>query len=102
MSKKALEQLSETMFYVLMAFRHGDFCGAEVTTWVYERTKGRVRIGPGTLYTLLAQFESVGAIHPAEQQGRKKHYRITSKGETLYLEELTRLRQCVADAEEKP
>lgn len=100
MSKKALEQLSETMFYVLMAFRHGDFCGAEITAWVYDRTKGRVRMGPGTLYTLLAQFESAGAIQPTDQQGRKKHYRITEKGEKLYAEELTRLRQCVADAEE--
>ena len=99
MSKKALEQLSETMFYVLMAFHCGEFCGAEVTAWIEERTRGRIRMGPGTLYTILAQFESAGVLENAEIQGRKKHYRITEKGIRLYSEELARLRQCVADAE---
>lgn len=100
MAKKALEQLSETMFYVLMAFHFGDFCGAEVTAWIADRTKGRVHMGPGTLYTILAQFESAGVLKPIDTQGRKKHYQITEKGRGIYSEEVTRLRQCVADAEE--
>lgn len=100
MAKKALEQLSETMFYVLMAFHHGDFCGAEVTAWISERTEERIRMGPGTLYTILAQFESAGVLKPMDQQGRKKHYQITEKGRGLYAEELARLRRCVSDAEE--
>ena len=87
------------MFYVLMAFHHGDFCGAEAAEWVFTRSKGRILMGPGTLYTILAQFESAGVLQPMKQQGRKKHYQITEKGRKLYIDELARLRRCVADAE---
>lgn len=100
MAKKALEQLSETMFYVLMSYHHGDFCGAEATAWIAQRTGNRICMGPGTLYTILAQFESAGVLEPFKAEGRKKHYRLTEKGRSLYAEELARLRRCVADAEE--
>ena len=99
MAKKALEQLSETMYYVLMAFLHGEFCGAEAADWIEERTKGRIRMGPGTLYTILAQFEASEVLEPTETMGRRKHYRITEKGRALYQAELERLMQCIADAE---
>lgn len=99
MAKKALEQLSETMFYVLMAFLHGEWCGSEAAAWIEDRTRGRIRMGPGTLYTILAQFEDAGVLAPTETQGRRRHYCITDKGRTLYASELERLRQCIADAE---
>lgn len=100
MAKKALEQLSETMFYVLMAFLHGDFCGAEAAEWIERRTHGRIHMGPGTLYTILAQFEAAEVLKPLETQGRRKQYCITEKGRSLYEQELTRLRQCLKDAED--
>lgn len=99
MAKKALEQLSETMFYVLMAFHYGDLCGAEAVEWIEERTKGRIRMGPGTLYTILAQFEASSVLRPTETMGRRKHYHITEKGRALYQAELVRLKHCIADAE---
>ena len=100
MAKKALEQLSETMFYVLMAFHHGDLCGAEAADWIQKRTKGRIRMGPGTLYTILAQFEAADVLKESDTQGRRKHYHMTERGRSLYEAELIRLRQCLADAEE--
>ena len=99
MAKKALEQLSETMFYVLMAFLHGDFCGAEAAKWIEVHTKGRIRMGPGTLYTILAHFEASKVLEPMGTMGRRKHYQITEKGRVLYQAELERLMQCIADAE---
>lgn len=101
MSKKTFELLSETMFYVLMAFRSGEWCGAEAANWVAQRTNGRVRMGPGTLYTILAKFEEEDVLCPTEISGRRKHYAITEKGNRLYEAELERLRQCVADAEQE-
>ena len=100
MAKKALEQLSETMFYVLMAFHHGDLCGAEAADWIQKRTKGRIRMGPGTLYTILAQFEAADVLKESDTQGRRKHYHMTERGRNLYEAEMVRLRQCLADAEE--
>ena len=47
MSKKALEILTESMFYVLMSFLRGEKCGTEIAAFVTDRTGGRVSLGPG-------------------------------------------------------
>lgn len=99
MAKKTLELLTETMFYVLMSFLREERCGAQVVEFVERRTGGRVKMGPGTLYAILAKFEEEQLIRETAVEGRRRTYRITEKGRTLYREELERLRACVADAE---
>lgn len=32
-------------------------CGTEITEFVARKTRDRVRLGPGTLYTLLGKFQ---------------------------------------------
>lgn len=99
MPKQSMELLTETMFYVLMAFRHGRMCGTDAAEWVDQRTKGRVRLGPATLYTILAKFEKEKYIQQTEVEGRKRTYAITEQGIHAYEAELERLRRCIADAE---
>ncbi|MCH1979610.1 PadR family transcriptional regulator [Lawsonibacter sp. OA9] len=89
------------MFYVLMSFLRQDMCGTEITEFVERRTRGRVKLGPGTLYTLLAKFQDEGFIQETEVDGRKRTYRLTDKGRQAYREELDRLRACVLDGEEE-
>lgn len=100
MPKKAMEVLTETMFYVLMAFYRGAMCGVDVVSFVDTRTRGRVQLGPATLYTILARFEKEKYIREVQVEGRKRTYAITDKGRAAYREELERLRCCVADAED--
>ena len=99
MGKKSLESLTETMFYVLMAFRRQVLCGTEVAGFVSQKTRGRVNMGPGTLYTILAKFQEEGLLEEVAVEGRKRTYRLTEAGEKRYQEEVARLRTCVADAE---
>ena len=99
MPKQSMALLTETMFYVLMAFRHGRMCGTDAAEWVDRRTKGRVRLGPATLYTILAKFEKEKYIQQTEVEGRKRTYAITEQGIHAYEAELERLRRCIADAE---
>lgn len=99
MSKKALETLTETMFYVLMAFNKQDMCGTEIASYVNALTCGRVCMGPGTLYTILSNFQKEDLIEKTSSQGRKITYSITDKGRTVYKSEVARLKQCLADAE---
>ena len=101
MPKKAMEILTESMFYVLMALSRVPMCGIDIAAWITERTKGRVSLGPATLYTVLGKFEKEGYIAETEVEGRKRTYRITSKGLTAYRAELERLRACIADADGK-
>ena len=99
MPKKSMELLTETMFYVLMAFCKGAMCGIDVADYVEKRTGGRVLLGPATLYTILGKFEKEKWIKEIEVEGRKRTYRITDTGLTAYEQEVERLKRCVEDAE---
>lgn len=99
MAKKAFEGLTESMFYILMAFLKKEMCGIEITSFVENKTDGRLKVGPGTLYTILARYEEEGLIEETAVEGRKRTYRITDRGVELYYAELERLRACVFDGE---
>lgn len=98
MPKKSMEILTETMFYVLMAFSTGPMCGIDIADYIENITKGRVLIGPATLYTLLGKFEKEKWIKEIEVEGRKRTYKITDKGIEAYKQEVLRLKQCIEDA----
>ena len=99
MPKKSMDTLTESMFYVLMAFRRAPACGIEVMEFTEQKTKGRLKMGPATLYTILAKFEQEKLIREVAQDGRKRTYCLTAKGAAAYDAEMTRLRACVADGE---
>lgn len=99
MPRKAMELLTESMFYVLMALRQGPMCGIDIAAFVEQRTGGRVQMGPATLYTILGKFEKEKYIRETQVSGRKRTYQITDKGNEAYEAELERLRQCLKDAE---
>ena len=99
MPRKSMDILTESMFYVLMALYKEPMCGIDAAAFIEEKTKGRLRIGPATLYTVLAKFEKEKYIQEVLVEGRKRTYKITDKGRRAYEEELARLKQCVLDAE---
>ena len=101
MPKKALEILTESMFYVLMALSDRPMCGIDIAAWIKEKTRGRVSLGPATLYTVLGKFQKEDYIEEIEVDGRKRTYRVTARGRDAYLDELQRLRRCLADADGK-
>ena len=101
MGHKERGPLTEPMFYVLMSFLKQDMCGIDITQFVETRTRGRVKLGPGTLYTLLAKFQEEELICEVSVEGRKRTYRLTTKGRAAYYEELDRLRSCLHDAQEE-
>ena len=99
MPRKSMDILTESMFYVLMALMNGPMCGIDIADFIEKRTKGRLQIGPATLYTILGKFEKEKYIRELSVEGRKRTYEITGKGFEAYREELKRLKQCVLDAE---
>lgn len=99
MPKKSMDILTESMFYVLMALQYGPKCGIDITDFIEKRTKGRLKVGPATLYTLLGKFEKEKYIREVSVEGRKRTYQVTEMGKKAYQEELARLKQCVRDAE---
>ena len=99
MPKKSMDILTESMFYVLMALMTGPMCGTDIADFIRQRTRDRLTMGPATLYTILGKFEKEKYIREVSVEGRKRTYQITQKGADAYREELSRLKQCVLDAE---
>lgn len=99
MAKKSLETLTEAMYYVLLALRGRELCGTEIADYIARLTGGRVRLGPGTLYTVLGIFEKEEVIRLVREEGRKRTYRVTEKGSCMLVAETERLRRCLADGE---
>ena len=99
MSKKALEGMTESMFYTLLALVWGPKCGIEIAAFTEKLTGGRVQLGPGTLYTILSRFLECGYLREVAVEGRKRTYALTEEGRMAYVSELGRLRQCLRDAE---
>ena len=98
MARKKLDTLTEQMFYVLLSLsreRHG----YGIMQYVSEMTEGRLKIGAGTLYALLARFEGEGLILQTGGQESRKYYILTAAGREVLEEELERLRRRVEDGE---
>jgi len=95
LARAQFQTLSEPMYYILLALTE-ECCGVDVMRRVTELSCGRVTVGPGTLYTLLARFQESMAIREIGIDGRKRAYRITSLGLELLTQEYQRL-QSMAD-----
>ena len=102
MPKRAMESMTESMFYTLMALTSGPRCGTEIAAFVKKLTEGRVVLGPGTLYTILSRFLEVGYLRETSTEGRKRTYALTGEGRRAYEEELSRLKRRLEDAEAAP
>ena len=73
MPKKSMELLTESMFYILMAFLKSPRCGIEVAEFIDKKTCGRIQMGPATLYTILGKFEKEKLLQVIEVEGRSVH-----------------------------
>lgn len=96
MAREQFQTLSEPMYYILMSLLE-ERCGVDIMEAVLTISKGRVRVGPGTLYALLSKFEKEDIIRETEVQGRKRSYIITDKGKEILKEEYKRLITMVND-----
>ena len=99
MAREQFQTLTEPMYYILLALMNEN-CGVDIMDRVKEISKGRVLIGPGTLYAMLQKFESQGIVKNTKQEGRQKWYIATEKGRSMLEEEIDRLVIMLKDAKE--
>lgn len=90
MARERWKTLTEQMFYILLSLEE-ERTGLELMDAVEEITKGRISVGSGTVYHLLDQFSEGGLIEETRTEGRKRYYRITSRGREALEEEYRRL-----------
>ena len=98
MPKRKLDPLPSAAFQILLSLADGDLHGYAIMRQVEEQTSGRVRLGPGTLYSSIQALleegliEEVGRVNDVEGgHERRRYYRITSSGRKLARAEADRL-----------
>ena len=90
--KQDLPPLTEGVYYILLSLyepRHG----YGMIQFTEEMTKGRVKLGAGTIYGAIKTLLDRGWIKAFEEDGRKKEYIITEKGKEVIAYEISRLRE---------
>jgi DNA-binding PadR family transcriptional regulator len=102
--------LTPAALNVLLALADGERHGYGIMLEVRERTGGRVRMGPGTLYGAIKRLKEGGAIEesgerpdPGEAIGdeRRRYYRLTGFGSEVLAAEVQRLDGLVRAARRK-
>lgn len=96
MAREQLQTLTEPMYYILLALTQ-ECCGVDIMARVKALSHGRVTVGPGTLYAMLAKFEEKGIIRPTVFTTRRKSYIITDEGRKELEKEYARLKALTAD-----
>lgn len=96
---KSLEQLTDSVFYIMAAFttpRHG----YAVMSVIEEITGGAVVIGPASLYTIIRKLTTEAYIELYEDSdSRRKVYMLTDRGREVLKQDIERRKTMVQFAE---
>ncbi len=108
MPKRKLDPLPAAAFQILLALAEDDLHGYGIMRQVAEQTGGRVRLGPGTLYSSIQALleekliEEVGLREDAKLgTERRRYYRLTAAGRKLARSEAERLAELLRVARAK-
>jgi len=90
------EPMTEAMYYVLLTLLNPNH-GYQLMSAIKEVSKGRINMGPGTLYGVLTRMQKEKLIAVVDYDGRRRTYAITHEGKTALDQEYTRLMHLVED-----
>jgi len=98
MPKRKLDPLPAAAFQILLSLADEDLHGYGIMRNVEEQTAGRMRLGPGTLYSSIQTLLEENLIQELDQredaklgQERRRYYRLTAAGRKLARSEAERL-----------
>lgn len=92
--------LTEAVYYILLAVRKPNH-GYGIIQEVEQLTKGRVSLGPGTLYGAIQTLQKKGwiQIYSVDTESRKKkEYLITEPGKAVFEAERLRLEELLKNS----
>ena len=100
--------LTPVALNVLLALADRERHGYGIMLEVRERTGGRVRLGPGTLYGVIKRLKEGGVIEESGERPdqeaddeRRRYYRLTDFGQRVAHLEARRLARLVDEARAK-
>ena len=102
MPRRKLDPLPPVAFHILLALVGEDLHGYAIMRQVEQQTRGRVRLGPGTLYGSIKTLLEARLIEEVEPRAneefaseRRRYYRLTSAGRKLARSEAENLADLV-------
>jgi DNA-binding PadR family transcriptional regulator len=105
---KPLGPLTPAVFYILLALAPGERHGYEIMKQVKQDSQGQVKMGTGTLYGSLKRMLADGLIEeagerpdPAQDDERRRYYRLSERGRRALAAELRRYAEVVAIAQRR-
>jgi DNA-binding PadR family transcriptional regulator len=79
--KRTMNLLPQISFSILMALSLKPRHGYEIMQQVEEDSLGKIKLGPGSLYTTIKQLVEDALIEEVfNEDVRRKYYRLTKKG----------------------
>ena len=101
--------LTPAVFHILLALSDSERHGYGISKEVAARTRGAVRLGPGTLYGTLTRLLAVDLVNetaPPDSRAagadhRRRYYRLTPLGRAVARAEARRLADLVSIARAK-
>ncbi|MFC3499528.1 PadR family transcriptional regulator [Micromonospora krabiensis] len=107
-SSRAGGPLTPAVLHILLALSTQERHGYGIMKQVESDSRGKVRMGPGTLYGSIRRMTEAGLIResdkkidPSLDDERRVYYGITALGQQTLATELQRYRQVVAVAHER-
>jgi DNA-binding PadR family transcriptional regulator len=98
MPKRKLDPLPSTAFQILLSLAEDDLHGYAIMRQVEEQTGGRLRLGPGTLYSSIQALLEEKLIVEVDlredaklRNERRRYYRLTPAGRKLARSEAERM-----------
>lgn len=98
MPKRKLDPLPSAAFQILLSLADEDLHGYGIMRQVADQTGGRLRLGPGTLYSSIQSLLEERCIEEVDSREdiklgpqRRRYYRLTSAGRKLARLEAERL-----------
>jgi DNA-binding PadR family transcriptional regulator len=98
MPKRKLDPLPSAAFQILLSLANEDLHGYGIMRQVEEQTNGRMRLGPGTLYSSIQGMLEEGLIEEVDGgpdlgagHERRRYYRLSSSGRKIARAEAERL-----------
>jgi|SRR5688572_21526090 DNA-binding PadR family transcriptional regulator len=102
-TKKVSAPLTPAVLHILIALSTQERHGYGIMKQVEADSRGKVKMGPGTLYGSVGRMIDAGLIRESDKKidpdmddERRVYYRITAAGEKALAAELARYRDVVA------
>ena len=102
---QSLLPLPTASFHILVALADRDRHGYAIMQDVAARTQGKVRLGPGTLYSSIRRMLEQGLVEevrenpdPENHDERRRYYRLTQFGRRVATAEARRLKDLLNQA----